>query len=455
MKKKTALLSLLLVVGVGVGVGAGAVTYALSPTIHEGKMGEAPELGRPGNFQIGTSVTDYSLTDRLSLTAWGAVSGNMQEENRNLSVRFWYPAETDNGIEPVAYSHVMKPIGQELVEITYQGRAGTNAKPLADQKFPLIIMSHGFGGWNTQFSNLGEHLASRGYVVASIEHADQPVESVSSFLLSFGNVLISRMLDQRQILEAILKQAGTSESGPLSQIDPEQVGLIGYSMGGYGAISTMGAPYSFEADPMANIPDQAKLAMEEMQTTPSAVDAFVTIAPWGGQPENRVWMADGLAKIDKPLLIISGSQDDVVNHQEGVKWLFDNLKNTDRHMLVFREARHNIAGNDFEIPEDSPFQISEFLKEPVWRTERINAINQHFITAFFDWRLKGEESKAAFLNTPTTDSNEANWDIGVGEQLNGKLAGDDEADYWRGFQRRWMTGLELHRADAKTMAANE
>lgn len=451
MKKRTVLLSLLLAIGVG----AGAVTYALSPTVHEGKVSEAPELGRPGDFQIGTAVQEYILPDRLTLTAWGAVSGNLQTGNRSLSVRFWYPANAADGFERIAYSHIMKPVGKEPVEISYQGRAGTNAAPLGDQKFPLIIMSHGFGGWNTQFSNLGEHLASRGYVVASIEHADQPVEGVSSFLLSFGNVLMSRMLDQRQILEEILNQAQSSEASHFAQINPEQVGLIGYSMGGYGAISATGAPYSFEADPMANIPDSAKTAMETILGTPSPVDAFVTIAPWGGQPDSRVWTTDSLAKIDKPLLMISGSQDDVVNHKEGVRWLFDNLKNADRHMLVYREARHNIAGNDFKIPEDSPFQISEFLKEPVWRTERINAINQHFVTAFFDWRLKNDEAKAAFLNTPTTDSNEANWTIGAGEQLNGKWAGDSETDYWKGFQRRWMTGLELHRTDAQTATAKE
>lgn len=450
MKKRNILISLLLMLGAGLG----AATYALSPTVHEGKSGEAPELGRPGEFPIGTIVQEFALSDRMTLTAWGAVSGNLEMGTRTLSVRLWYPSEASNA-ETVTYSHIMRPMGQDPTEIGYQGHAFAGTRPLTDQKFPLIIMSHGFGGWNTQFSNLGEHLASHGYVVASIDHADRPVEGVSSFLISFGNVLMSRVLDQRQILDQILTLAKSAETGPLSQVNPDQVGLVGYSMGGFGAITSSGASYNFDSGPMANIPDSAQTAIQNMSTSDSPVDAFVAIAPWGGQPDNRAWTADALAMTDKPMLMISGSQDDVVNHEDGVQWLFDNLENSERHMLVYREARHNIAGNDFTIPEDSPFQISEFLNEPVWRTERINAINQHFVTAFFDWRLKGDDSKATYLNTPTIISNDASWTIGTGEQLNGKMAGSDEAEYWRGFQRRWMTGLELHRANANAGHSGE
>ncbi len=206
------------------------------------------------------------------------MSGNLESGNRILSVRFWYPAKTTSKAASENYRHEMKPFGQEPLIINYQGRAIADAAPLSGQKFPIIIMSHGFGGWNTQFSDLGEHLATHGYVVASIDHADQRVEGVPSFLLSFGNVLTSRMLDQRQILNKILGQAAL-ETGPFIQIDPEQVGLIGYSMGGYGALAASGAPYQFDADPMANIPEAAKTAMQNVTKRPSPIDALVAISP--------------------------------------------------------------------------------------------------------------------------------------------------------------------------------
>lgn len=115
-------------------------------------------------------------------------------------------------------------------------------------------------------------------------------------------------------------------------------------------------------------------------------------------------------------------------------------------MLVYREARRNIVGNEFELSDNAPFMAAEFLKEPVWRCERLNAINQHFVTAFLDLTLKGESDKRAYLDVPTIDSGGGEWPTSFGEQLNGTLVGPAEDKYWRGFQRPWATGLELHKA---------
>ena len=117
-------------------------------------------------------------------------------------------------------------------------------------------------------------------------------------------------------------------------------------------------------------------------------------------------------------------------------------------MLVYREARHNIVGNDFDLADDAPFMAAEFLKEPVWRSDRLNTINQHFVTAFLDLTLKGDEAKRAYLDLPTVNSDQGEWPTSFAEQLNGTVAGPAQDKYWRGFQRRWATGLEMYRAEA-------
>ncbi|MEP2102940.1 MAG: dienelactone hydrolase family protein [Parasphingorhabdus sp.] len=429
-------------------VGAGAAAYVASPTIHAGQTGEAPELGRHGEYAIGTSVKKFALEDRTKITTWGAISGNLTDTDRELSVRFWYPAKTGNG-DTAQYSHVMRPPGKDPVTISAQGVAVPDAEAIAGQKYPLVLMSHGFGGWDTQFSNLAEQIASHGYIVASINHADMPIDGVTSFLLSFGNVLVDRTLDQRQILTQILDDAQSGSHTYAAQIDSGNVGLIGYSMGGYGAIASAGAPYDFANDPMSNIPATARTVMEEALEKPLPIKSLVTFSPWGGQPDSRAWTADSIGKINKPVLVIAGNQDDVVNYEEGVKWLFENMTGSDRYMLVYREARHNIVGNDFDLEADGNFTTAEFLKEPVWRSDRLNAINQHFVTAFLDMTLKGDASKADYLNVPTADSNDSNWPIGFGEQLNGKMADAEQSDHWKGFQRRWAVGLEMKRMEKK------
>ncbi|QTD56810.1 alpha/beta hydrolase family protein [Parasphingorhabdus cellanae] len=429
-------------------VGGGAAAYVASPTVHAGQSGEAPEFGRLGAYNIGTSVKKFALADRTKITTWGAISGNLTDADRELSVRFWYPAKTSDS-KTAKYAHIMRPPGKDPVTVSANGVAVPDATALVDEKYPLVLMSHGFGGWDTQFSNLAEQIASHGYIVASINHADMPIDGIRSFLLSFGNVLVDRSLDQRQILMQILADAQSGSQPYAAQIDTDNVGLIGYSMGGYGAIASAGAFYDFANDPMANIPAAARTAMEEASQKPLPVKSLVTFAPWGGQPDSRAWTADSIAAIDKPVLVISGNQDDVVNYEQGVKWLFENMTGSNRYMLVYREARHNIVGNEFDLDADSDFTTAEFLKEPVWRSDRLNAINQHFVTAFLDMTLKGDASKADYLNVPTVDSNDSKWPIGFGEQLNGKTAGDEQSDHWKGFQRRWAVGLEMHHMKKK------
>lgn len=447
MKKRYVALGVLGLLVAGVGTAA----YVAAPTVHEGAVGEAPELGRQGAFAIGTFTKNFVLPDRARITGTSVVTGSLDGYERSLKVRFWYPAQAagqqDGG---VTYQHLMQVPGREPVTVSTRGFASETAQPIAGEHFPFVLMSHGFRGWDTQFSALAEHIASHGYIVASIDHADAPADGVAGFLLSFANVLVDRTLDQRQTLTAILELSRSGKEPRLSALDSEKVGLIGYSMGGYGALATAGAAYEFSTDPMAKLPEAARQRLSQATATSADIDALVAFSPWGGQPDNRAWSTESLAKISIPTMIVAGNQDDVVNYADGITWLFDNLSGTDRQLLVFREARHNIVGNNFDMPADSDFQAIEYLKEPVWRSERLNAINQHFVTAFLDWHLKGEADKAGYFDLPTTSSDDGRWDIDFGEQLNGTMAGPEQDQYWRGFQRRWALGLEMYHADAGT-----
>lgn len=427
-------------------VGGVALAYVATPTVHTGQSGDAPELGRTGTFRIGTSVVRYTMAGRSRISSWGALTGDLDIADRTLNVRVWYPADNAAAGKPVHYDHVMKFPGKPPLSLVSQGIAIADAAPMKGRTFPLVLMSHGYGGWSTQFSNLAEHIASHGYVVASIDHEDMPVEGVGSFLLSFGNVLVDRTLDQRQILAAILADVRAHKAPWLDLVDTQNIGLIGYSMGGYGAFATAGAPYEFDGDPMAKIPEAAKSRLRAATSQPAPIKALVTFSPWGGQPDSRAWNAAALSRIKVPVLIVAGNQDDVVNFRDGVSWLYHSLTGTERHLLVYREARHNIVGNDFQLSSDTQWNAYEFLSEPVWRSDRLNAINQHFVTAFLDLTLKGDAAKRAYLDVPTIDSNAAEWPTSFGEQLNGTMAGAEQAKYWRGFQRRWAAGLEMHRA---------
>ena len=424
--------------------GGAMAAYVTTPKVYAGRAGENPELGGPGGYAIGTVLVHVTLPLRGRITGMSLVSGKLDMADRVLPVRYWYPAKAKSKGKPARYDHAMSLPGHAPFEVSSQGIAVVDAKPVTGKKFPLVLMSHGYGGWNTQFSNLAEHLATQGYVVAAIDHQDMAVDGAASFLLSFGNVLADRALDQRQVLAKIIADVGAHQAPYLDLVDLQSVGLIGYSMGGYGAINTAGASYQFDDGPLSKLPKASQDRLRQAEAQPAPIKSLILFSPWGGQPDSRVWNAAGLAKIKLPVLLVVGDQDDVVNFSHGVSWLYDNMTGTERHMLVYREARHNIVGNDFNLADDAPFMAAEFLKEPVWRSDRLNAINQHFVTAFLDLTLKGDSGKRAYLDLPTEASDQGEWPTSFGEQLNGTVAGAEQAKYWRGFQRRWATGLEMY-----------
>ena len=440
----------------GVGVGASIAANNQVPAVAPTPTGETPELGRAGSLGVGTSVVNYTLPNRAKITMMGAVTGRLPTPDRQLAVRFWYPSDVSATVARTSYRHVVVAKGKPDFVINTQGVAVENSAPREGEKYPLVILSHGYRGWASHFSNLAENLASKGYVVAAIDHDDADFDSVTSFQMSFGNVMLDRSQDQRQIIGQILQQAAGSAMGVAALIDPQHVGLIGYSMGGFGALATAGAPYDVDSKTIKQLPADAQRAMTAVgDDVALKIKALVLLAPWGGQPDNRSWNATDLAKVTAPVLMIAGNQDDVVDFDHGASWLFDNLTGADRNLLVYRDARHNIAGNPVPISANTDFSTLEFFTEPVWRTERLNQINQHFITAFLDTNLKGDAAKAAFLTLPTPVAAQSVWPTKLGEQLGGKFAGAEQSAHWRGFQRRWAMGLEMHHANKGSVSKVE
>ena len=161
--------------------------------------------------------------------------------------------------------------------------------------------------------------------------------------------------------------------------------------------------------------------------------AFVAISPWGAQPPNNNWDQQGLAGIRIPSLFVVGDHDDVSGYEQGVKRAFEGAVHSERCMLVYQNANHNVGGNPPPVEALTDMTARAFFDEPVWRKDRIGAINQHFITAFLDLYLKGDESRREYLHVAVEKSNDGVW----------------PATYWKGFQRRWAMGMEMHCAAAQ------
>jgi predicted dienelactone hydrolase len=275
---------------------------------------------------------------------------------------------------------------------------------------------------------LTENLASKGYVVAAIDHTD----SVFGAQRAFTSTLLNRAEDQVFTIDTLSARSREAADFLHGVLDPERVAVVGYSMGGYGARATAGAGYS-RAGASARairggyfdswLADDPQFATHRRP----AVKALVAIAPWGTQPPQNNWDAAGLAGIKIPSLFIVGDHDDVSGYEQGVRKAFEGVVNSERYLLVYENGRHNVGGNPPPPEALGKFQTQTFFDEPVWRKDRIGAINQHFITAFLDLYVKGDATRREYLDLP-------------------ERSGDRPA--WKGFQARWGLGVQWLRRPA-------
>jgi predicted dienelactone hydrolase len=212
------------------------------------RSAEMPALSGPGPQAIGTDYRELTAGDR------------------KIGVRVWFPAEkpasTDAAAPKAVYRHRRALPGQQVLNVEENGLALSEARPLAGVRFPLVLMSHGYGGWSEHMSRLGETLASRGYVVASVDHRDQPFTDARSFALSFGAVLIHRARDQQRVLTALLERS-LFDPAVTAQIEPDAIGLLGFSMGGYGTLVTAGVPLDRDAPAYAQFPAPARALLPD------------------------------------------------------------------------------------------------------------------------------------------------------------------------------------------------
>jgi len=392
---------------------------------------DAPSLADYGTNPVGVTTVELTNPDQIDVLATDGTE--ILRSDRTLTVEIWYPAAEAPDARGT-YSTILR---DGVTQITLSGRAGRDAPPMTDARYPLIVLSHGYPGNRFLMSPLAENLASKGYVVASIDHKD----STYSDQAAFGSTLLNRPLDQRFVIDAIAQM-----DGPLGTIaDTSRVAVVGYSMGGYGAVVFGGAGVTEAATEFSWGPPNGLISQHVAGSDAHAelvdprVRALVAIGPWGRNA--GLWDAMGMADLEKPLLLVAGSSDDVSVY-ETIRLIFDETIGTTRHLLTFENANHNAAA-PMPAPAESwtPVETLDFVPfehyaDPVWDSVRMNNILQHFATAFLDLHLKGDSGKAAYLDLVP---NGADGIIALDE---GGAPTEDHT-HWLGFAPRAAVGLSF------------
>jgi hypothetical protein len=171
--------------------------------------------------------------------------------SRPVQISLWYPASAETG-RPLAFGEYLDRVARETdfsaaVEDDGYREAWTarqvaggaprakleavlaaptaarlDAEPAAG-RFPLVLMAPGFGASAWLESPLAEHLASRGYVVASSPSMGPAARAMVGGYLGLET--------QLRDLEFVL-----GELHDLPQRDPDATAVVGYSFGGAAAV---------------------------------------------------------------------------------------------------------------------------------------------------------------------------------------------------------------------------
>lgn len=177
---------------------------------------------------------------------------------------------------------------------------GVKDCPVTDAKLPLVIFSHGRGGWFGGHHDTAEALADAGFVVAAINHpGDNGNDSSQRDSLS---VLASRPADMIRLLDAML--SGWKDR---AAIDPAKIGFFGFSAGAYtGLVLAGGNPDFRRIAPYCTASNKSR-GCEQFRSgdIPSNLphEPRIRVAVLADTALNFAFTEEGLAGIQIPLLI--------------------------------------------------------------------------------------------------------------------------------------------------------
>ena len=194
-------------------------------------------------------------------------------------------------------------------------------------------------------------------------------------------------MDQRFLLDQLPALNGQE---PLSGLlDLSRIGLIGFSMGGYGALRTLGAKIAPQA--LEQYSSIAPLLKEPSWTGDSRVKAGILFAP-----ATFLVDAENLENITAPTLWVCGTADHVVEYEK-VRAAWQKAVHSDRILVSYTACGHNVANNPAPpCALTADWTLLKRWADPVWDTWRLNNLNAHFVTAFMGAHLQGQDTLGYF-----------------------------------------------------------
>lgn len=217
----------------------------------------------------------------------------------------------------------------------YELHATAGAPPIAGAK-PLVVISHGHSGSEFGHHDLAVRLAEHGFVVATLRHPKDNFRDDSGD--GQPEVMVGRPIQVKATIDMLLQDARWK-----TLVDPERIGVAGFSNGGYTSLLLVGAVPEFTrfVDHCQAHPDDqgvcghakeivAELAKRGLTARQYMAGMQGELGRWGDTadprikaafamaPQGLVFDAAGLAPIDRPVYLYYGQKDEVLQPEYNV-----------------------------------------------------------------------------------------------------------------------------------------
>lgn len=175
-------------------------------------------------FLLAMALPDPSLATEVGVRE---ISVAAPERGRDLAVTVWYPAELGGKAILVGDNRV------------FIGSPASTDAPVAGGRYPLVVLSHGSGSRIQGMNWLATALAKAGFVVAGPNH---PGTTSGDSTPANTPKIWERTADLSAVIDGL-----TADPQWSGVIDAQNIGVVGFSLGGSAAMEIAGARANLEA----------------------------------------------------------------------------------------------------------------------------------------------------------------------------------------------------------------
>lgn len=349
----------------------------------DGGEASASAFTRPGPYPVGVRtivLTDDARLDPLTKSA------------RTLVVEVWYPStERAADFPKTRFGDFFGPYTAEAERVLHKKLPEIEARfhtlahrgaPLRsldgdEEGYPLLVFSHGNGGFRHQNSFQMDHLASHGYIVASADHTGNsslsPLPDHAVLYDRKGRERSSRNrpADVSFLLDWFTARNKDPSSWLRGRIDSERIGVLGHSFGGYAACRAAAE------DPRIRAIVPMTVALSGLGVAPAGVPTMVMI----GRHDRTMRTAGNL--VSKAYYVGCPADKVLLELKRAGHFTFCDMAVLDPDF-----------GDGIGRGKGLDGKVMDFIPVPLAR-EIINA----YTLAFFDAHLRGDAAAAEFVSS--------------------------------------------------------